>query len=52
MAVAAPVSTEQRQELGSERNIAVFAALAVLDVDQHAGTVDLRDAQVDRFVEA
>src|SRR5687768_1839910 len=52
VAVGPPVSTEERQELRSKRDVAVFAALAVLDVDLHAGTVDLRDAQEDSFIEA
>jgi hypothetical protein len=52
IAVGQPVSTQERQELGSKRDVAVFAALAILDVDLHASTVDLGNAQEDSFVEA
>src|SRR5919199_5912073 len=51
MAVRAPMVAQQGQELWGERHIAVFAPLAVLDMDQHARTVDLGDPQEDRLVE-
>jgi hypothetical protein len=51
MAVRAPVLAEQGEDVGGERDEAVPAAFGLLDMHQHAGTVDLRDTQEDAFVE-
>src|SRR5687768_1689843 len=52
MPVSAPVGAQQAEQRRRERNIAVLGALAALDVDQHAGAVDLRNTQLDAFAEA
>ncbi len=45
MPVGAPVGAEQREEGRREWDIAVLAAFAVLDMDDHARTVDLGNTQ-------
>ena len=52
MTMSKPVGAEQGEQGRGERDEAVLAALAVLDMDDHASTVDLGDAQVDAFTEA
>ena len=52
MAVGASVLAEQGEGVGRERDEAVPAAFGLLDMQQHARTVDLRDTQEDTFGEA
>jgi hypothetical protein len=52
MAMGEPVGAKKGEQGRRERDVAVLAAFAVLDVDHHASTVDLGDAQVDSFAEA
>lgn len=44
--IATPLGAECREELGTEHDIAIFAALAAVDVHDHALTVDVADFQV------
>ena len=52
MAMGEPVGAKKGEQGRRERDVAVLAAFAILDVDDHASTVDLGDAQVDTFAEA
>src|SRR4029453_3342314 len=40
------VHAERLQKAGAERHVAITPALAVLNVNQHASTVDVADLQV------
>ena len=42
-----PVAAEDIQEPGREHDLAVLAALALADADDHAAAVDVLDAQAD-----
>jgi hypothetical protein len=42
---------EHGQHLWGEGNVAILAALAPLNVNQHPVTVDLRDLQMQAFVD-
>src|ERR1035438_4437973 len=42
----APVLSQSLQKLGSQQNIAIAAALALMDMNDHALTVDVGDLQV------
>src|ERR671932_2786657 len=50
--IGEPVGAEEGEQGRGERDEAVLAAFARLDMDHHARTVDLGDAQVDAFAEA
>ena len=52
MAVGGPVLAEGLQRGRGERDEAVLAALAVADVDHHAGGVDVADPEVEALAEA
>ncbi len=52
MPMGAPVGAEEGEQGRREGDVAVLTAFARLDMDDHAGTVDLGDAQVDAFAEA
>src|SRR3712207_9568548 len=41
-----PPLAQEVEEVGREHDEAVFASLALLDPDQHAGAVDIGDLQV------
>ena len=45
MAVGAPVLAQEMKSGLRQRDIAVLIAFASLDMEQHAGTVDLRDTE-------
>jgi hypothetical protein len=51
MAMGAPVGAEQGEQGRRERDEAVLAAFALLNMDHHASTVDLGDAQEDALGE-
>ena len=44
-----PVFTERFEEPRTERHIAILAALALVNMDDHALTIDVLDAQADQF---
>ncbi len=46
---AAPVLTQYFEQFWAEHDIAIFAALAALDVNHHALAVDVADFQVCQF---
>ncbi len=52
MVMGEPVGAEQGEQGRREWDVAVLATFAVLDMDDHASTVDLGNAQVDAFAEA
>src|SRR3954470_19649577 len=52
MTMGAPVRTEQGKQRRRERDIAILGALAALDMDHHARTVDLGNAELDAFAHA
>jgi hypothetical protein len=45
----APVFAERFEEPGTERHITVLAAFALANMDDHAVTVDILDAQANQF---
>src|SRR5579872_5148425 len=45
----APVLTQSFQQILTEHDIAIFAALATLHMDYVAGTVDIRDLEMSQF---
>ena len=49
---ASPVVAEHLQQPGREHDVAVLAALALLNADHHAGAVDVGRAQADGFRDA
>ncbi len=44
--------TQHRQQIGRQHDVAVLVALALLDADHHAGTIDVGDLEVDQFGDA
>ena len=50
VAVSAPVLAQQMKRGQWQRDIAVLGALAAVDMDHHALTVDIRDFEVTAFV--
>src|SRR5476649_1494718 len=44
-----PVLTKRLKRLRAQRNVAVLAAFALADVDEHAGAVDVFDLEVAQF---
>src|SRR5688572_20883727 len=47
-----PPGAQQREQLGREHRMAVFAALALLDPQHHARTVDVADLERDHLGDA
>ena len=45
----APVLTQRLKHLWAQRHVAVLAAFALPDVDQHAGAVDILDLEAAQF---
>jgi hypothetical protein len=43
------VLTERSQERGTQRNLAIPSALALLDAEHHALTIDVTDSELARF---
>jgi hypothetical protein len=52
VAVSEPISAEEVEGGGRERDIAVLGSLSAVDVDHHPGGVDIRDFEVEAFVES
>jgi hypothetical protein len=52
MAVGTPIMAQQMKRRLRQRDIAVLGALAAVDVDHHALTVDIGDFEVEAFVKA
>jgi hypothetical protein len=50
MAVGEPIAAEQVEGGLGERDVAIFGALATVDMDHHAGGVDIGDFEVETFV--
>jgi len=49
--VGFPVGTEPREGLGGQRDVAVFGALAAVDMDLEARAIDIGDLQEEGFLE-
>ena len=52
MAVGEPIAAEQEEGGLGERDVAIFGALAPVDMDHHASGVDIGDFQVETFVKS
>ena len=52
MAVGAPVPAQQIESGVGQREIAVLGALAAVDMDHHALTIDIGDFEMKSFVKA
>jgi hypothetical protein len=52
MAVGEPVAAEQVEGGLGERDVAIFGALAPVDMNHHAGGVDIGDFEVESFVKS
>ena len=50
MAVSAPIAAQQPQSGLRQRDVAILGALAAVDMDHHALTVDIGDFEMERFV--
>jgi hypothetical protein len=52
MAVGEPIAAEQVEGGLGERDVAIFGALAPVDMDHHAGGVDIGDFEMESFVKS
>jgi hypothetical protein len=52
MVVGSPIAAEEVEGGWRERDVAVFGALSPVDMDHHAGGVDIGDFEVEAFVES
>ena len=50
--VGEPIAAEQTESGLGERDIAILGALSTVDMDHHAGAVDIGDFEVETFVES
>ena len=50
MAVGAPIAAQQMKSRLRQRDIAVLGALAAVDMDHHALTIDIGDFEMEGFV--
>lgn len=50
--VGSPIAAQEVEGRGGERDVAVLGALAPVDMDHHAGRVDIGDFEVETFVES
>ncbi len=49
MVMGAPLRTEQREDMGRQRDAAIFETLGLADNKHHAGTINLRNLEPDAF---
>jgi hypothetical protein len=52
MTVGHPIAAEQMEGGLRERHVAIFGALATVDMDHHAGGIDIGDFEVETFMES
>jgi hypothetical protein len=52
MAVGDPIAAEQEEGGLGERDVAIFGALAAVDMDHHASGVDIGDFEVETFMKS
>jgi len=52
MAVGEPIAAEQGEGGWGKRDVAIFGALAAVDMDHHAGGVDIGDFEMETFMES
>jgi len=52
MVVGGPIASEQLEGGLGERDVAVLGPLSPVDMDHHAGGVDIRDFEMETFVES
>jgi hypothetical protein len=51
VAVSGPIAAEQQEGRLGERDVAILGALSTMDMDHHAGGIDIGDFEVEAFVE-
>ena len=52
MTVGEPIAAEQMEGGLRERHVAIFGALPTVDMDHHAGGIDIGDFEVETFMES
>src|SRR5262245_20067929 len=52
MAVGEPIAAQQLKSGLGERDVAILGALAAVDMDHHAGAIDIGDFEMESFVES
>jgi hypothetical protein len=52
VAVGHPIAAEQTESGRWERDVAIFGALSSVDMDHHAGGIDIGDFEVETFMES
>ncbi len=52
VAVGEPIAAEQTESGRWERDVAIFGALSSVDMDHHAGGIDIGDFEVETFVKS
>ena len=52
VAVGHPIAAEQMEGGLRERHVAIFGALPTVDMDHHAGGIDIGDFEVETFMES